>query len=59
MAGTDPARNREDAALPQFTSDWFSQNVPAWRGFFGKLKWDSATAKTVVEIGSYEGRASL
>ena len=45
--------------MPKFTSDWFSNNIPAWNGIFTSLGWNANTPKTVVEIGSYEGRASL
>jgi len=45
--------------MPTFTSDWFSHNIPAWSSFFGAMVWDNSVPKTVVEIGAYEGRASL
>jgi len=45
--------------MPEFTSDWFSHNIPAWQSFFGSMGWSNAAPKTVVEIGSYEGRSSL
>jgi predicted O-methyltransferase YrrM len=45
--------------MPEFTSDWFSHNIPAWSGFFGSIGWDRDAPKTIIEIGSYEGRASL
>ncbi|WP_399696622.1 class I SAM-dependent methyltransferase [Xenophilus sp.] len=41
----------------QFTSDWFSTNIPAWTGFFAG--WDRQRPHVAVEIGSYEGRSSV
>jgi predicted O-methyltransferase YrrM len=45
--------------MPSFTSDWFSPNIPAWDNLFRWINWDRAAPKTVIEIGCYEGRASL
>jgi predicted O-methyltransferase YrrM len=45
--------------MPNFTSDWFSHHISVWIGFFASLRWDAEAPKTVIEIGSYEGRASL
>lgn len=48
---------------PRFTEDWFGHHLPGWeRLFFGHLGWPRGgadRARTVVEIGSFEGRASL
>ena len=44
---------------PSFSSDWFSGNVPAWTSFFAGLGWDPKLPKTVLELGCFEGRASL
>lgn len=43
--------------MPTFTSDWFSNNIPAWQAFFGS--WDVAVPKVAIEIGSFEGRSAL
>jgi predicted O-methyltransferase YrrM len=50
MSGTKPATPQ----LPgyEFTSDWFSGNIPAW------LKIIDFKPKNVLEIGCYEGRAT-
>ena len=42
--------------MPNFSSDWFSGNIPAWTGFFHR--WQESP-RTAIEIGSYEGRSSL
>jgi len=45
--------------MPNFTADWFSGNIAQWTGIFRGVKWNPLTPKTVVEIGCYEGRATL
>lgn len=40
-----------------YTSDWFSHNIPAWQGFFGRL--DPRQPMTGVEIGVFEGRSAV
>ena len=45
--------------MPSFTSDWFSHNIPSWQKLFSDLKWDSLLPKTVVEVGSFEGRSTI
>ena len=37
-----------------FTSDWFSHNIPTWE----KL-WPMMKPRRVLEIGSYEGRSTV
>ena len=38
---------------PQFTVDWFSQNIPAWKNILHQLK-----PSKILEIGSFEGRSA-
>jgi len=45
--------------MPEFSDDWFSQNIPQWQVLFQAVGWDAAQPKTVVEVGSYEGRSAL
>jgi len=45
--------------MPSFTSDWFTPNIPAWENLFRWIQWDKSAPKLVIEIGCYEGRASL
>lgn len=45
--------------MPEFSDDWFSQNIPQWQALFQAIGWNAAEPKTVVEIGSYEGRSAL
>ena len=54
-----PAPADAVGGVPSFTSDWFSGNVPAWTSFFAGLGWDAKLPKTVLELGCFEGRASL
>lgn len=44
---------------PQYTSDWFSHNTPAWTRFFHQIGWNpESPTNTGIEIGSYEGRSA-
>ena len=45
--------------MPQFSVDWFSDNIPQWRRLFEGLGWEPDTTATGVEIGAYEGRSTL
>ena len=45
--------------MPTFSDDWFSQNIPQWQALFAAVGWDPDLPRTVVEIGSYEGRSAL
>jgi predicted O-methyltransferase YrrM len=46
--------------MPHFTEDWHSSHLPHWqRLFFDILRWDPAAPRRIVEIGAYEGRATL
>lgn len=40
---------------PTFTDDWFSQNIPLWKGLFGPL---AGSPLAYLEIGSYQGRSA-
>jgi predicted O-methyltransferase YrrM len=44
---------------PVFTSDWFSALGAVWRDIFRSQSWDSSKPKTIVELGCFEGRATL
>jgi predicted O-methyltransferase YrrM len=37
----------------EFTKDWFTYHIPAWKDFLDKLQ-----PKRAIEIGSYEGRSA-
>lgn len=41
---------------PEFTSDWFTQNIPVWEQVLAPLRDKPIKA---IEIGSYEGRSAL
>lgn len=41
---------------PQYTSDWFSQNIPSWTDVFKEFK--DKEGIRFLEIGSYEGRSA-
>jgi predicted O-methyltransferase YrrM len=45
--------------MPEFTTDWFSPNIPQWKSLFDAMAWDPDQPKTVIEIGSFEGRSTL
>ena len=45
--------------MPIFTSDWFSAHIHSWQYIFRKVGWAAEQPKVVIEIGSYEGRASI
>jgi predicted O-methyltransferase YrrM len=54
-----PAQVARPVAAPEFSSDWFSRYIPAWESFFGTVGWNAAEPRTVIEIGSFEGRSAL
>jgi predicted O-methyltransferase YrrM len=43
-------------STPEFTEDWFSNNIHRWEKYFKKLKEMPITA---LELGSFEGRSAL
>lgn len=43
----------------KFTSDWFSHHEQSWRNIFKAVGWNGNEEKTVVEIGSFEGRSTI
>ncbi len=46
--------------MPSFTEDWFSGHIPHWERFFlSCLRWEPEARRSVVEIGSFEGRSTL
>jgi predicted O-methyltransferase YrrM len=45
--------------MPTFTSDWFSHNIYAWENFLRQINFDPLAPRVAIEIGCYEGRASL
>ena len=47
------------AGQPTFTSDWFSGYHQSWTNIFRGVGWDSKEPRTVIELGCFEGRASL
>ncbi|MGH1590373.1 class I SAM-dependent methyltransferase [Methylobacterium phyllosphaerae] len=45
--------------MTEFREDWFSYNIENWEKIFHNVQWDVGLKKTVVEIGSFEGRSSV
>ncbi|HEV7268424.1 MAG TPA: class I SAM-dependent methyltransferase [Falsiroseomonas sp.] len=46
--------------MPHFTEDWHSGHLPHWeRLFFELMRWNPAAPRRIVEIGVFEGRATL
>ena len=44
--------------MPEFTTDDFDKNIPAWEALFDAQKWPRNRRYRVVEIGSFEGRST-
>ena len=45
--------------MAEFTTDWFGRYAAYWRELFVSQGWRPDVPRTVVEIGSYEGRSAL
>ena len=45
--------------MAEFTTDWFGRYSAYWVELFSGQGWRPDVARTVVEIGSYEGRSAL
>ena len=45
--------------MAEFTTDWFSRNSSYWAELFASRGWRPDTPRTIIEIGSYEGRSAL
>lgn len=45
--------------MAEFTHDWFGRYAAYWSELFAAQGWSPATPRTVIEIGSYEGRSAL
>ena len=45
--------------MAEFTTDWFSRYPDYWRELFAAHGWSAHVPRTIVEIGSYEGRSAL
>ena len=45
--------------MAEFTTDWFGRYSTYWLELFSGQGWRPDVARTVVEIGSYEGRSAL
>lgn len=43
----------------EFSSDWFSHHIDFWTKVFRSAGWNANEEKTVVEIGSFEGRSTV
>jgi predicted O-methyltransferase YrrM len=52
-------REPEGQAMAEFTTDWFSRYPDYWRDLFASNGWTAEVPRTVIEIGSYEGRSAL
>jgi predicted O-methyltransferase YrrM len=46
-------------AMAEFTSDWFGRYAAYWTELFANRGWHPGEPRTVIEIGSYEGRSAL
>ena len=58
LAGLKPDAVRFKTTDYKFSEDWFSGNIPTWQEMFKFMGWDNNTPLTMLEIGSYEGRAT-
>ena len=45
--------------MAEFTTDWFSRYTAYWQELFASRGWRPDTPRTIIEIGSYEGRSAL
>ena len=45
--------------MPHFTQDWFSTHIESWRWIFQTIGWNADEPKTIVEVGSFEGRSTI
>jgi predicted O-methyltransferase YrrM len=45
--------------MAEFTTDWFSRYPGYWQELFATNGWLPAIPRTIIEIGSYEGRSAL
>ena len=45
--------------MAEFTTDWFSRYPDYWRELFASNGWSAEIPRTIIEIGSYEGRSAL
>jgi predicted O-methyltransferase YrrM len=45
--------------MAEFTTDWFGRYASYWRELFASQGWRPGVARTVIEIGSYEGKSAL
>ena len=44
--------------MPEFTTNYFDVNIPAWQELFTEASWPRSRAYRVVEVGSFEGRSA-
>ena len=42
-----------------FSADWFSHHINFWKKIFQSLEWNPNEKKTIIEIGSFEGRSTV
>ncbi|MEO7222559.1 MAG: class I SAM-dependent methyltransferase [Devosia sp.] len=45
--------------MAEFTTDWFGRYTAYWTELFASRGWHAGKPRTIVEIGSYEGRSAL
>ena len=45
--------------MAEFTTDWFSRYPDYWRELFASNGWSADVPRSIIEIGSYEGRSAL
>ena len=45
--------------MAEVTTDWFSRNSSYWAELFASRGWRPDTPRTIIEIGSHEGRSAL
>lgn len=45
--------------MAEFTTDWFGRYASYWTSLFADHGWHPGEPRTVIEVGSYEGRSAL
>lgn len=45
--------------MAEFTRDWFGRYAAYWAELFADRGWHPGAPRTIIEIGSYEGRSAL
>jgi predicted O-methyltransferase YrrM len=45
--------------MAEFSTDWFGRYASYWTELFASRRWHPGAPRTVIEIGSFEGRSAL